>query len=157
MKKIVLIIFVIFYQNSFSQKIILHDSIIEQLEIITKKDAKYRDLIFLENKKINSKKKIDSLWILQYALDLENIQKLLKILKKYGYVDAGNSNAKFPLFVILMHTPIAYNKEVFEIVEKERKKGNIDYATYDMIVWHLKDRKGFPFKLNYYAKDSIKQ
>ncbi|RPD95878.1 hypothetical protein EGM88_11720 [Aureibaculum marinum] len=172
---IVLIISVNFVVSS-QEKIILSKAVLNDLTILYENDQKYRlklspigidslsffevdslsiddkinkmNELFIKNRK-NSfiyKNNVDSLWNLQHQIDVQNSQKLFKIINKYGYLNQENSNCHIPLYIILMHTPAQYKKRTLKLVEQEYEKGRINHFNYLNIIWHLNDRNGLPFE-----------
>lgn len=134
----------------------LDAKLIEELRIMSEEDQLYRKTLLLDTSVVLSKRERDSLWKLQHQIDERNIKRLMEIVEEHGYVDAGNSNSKAAVYIMFMHTPNQYKKEALKIIEKERKKRNIDKTSYDLISWHLKGREGLPFKIQYVQKnDSV--
>lgn len=90
-----------------------------------------------------SEQKQDSLMRLQKELDYKTTEKLLGIVKKYGYPDTEKlkcENYAAP-FLIFGHSPQKYWKEIDNIIEKEKLAGRIVEGDYKYIKWHIGGRK----------------
>jgi len=125
------------------KKIILNKQELKTLEEIGNSDQKYRKIYGIPNNNL-PQNKIDSLRKLQNKIDIKNSNNLIKLIGKYGYLQADNSNINIPLFIMLMHTPQENKTNLQNILNDELKNGNIDKQRYNMIIWHLKGRKGLP-------------
>ena len=103
--------------------------------------------LFVSNKSDTfSKIEKDSLWDLQYKIDIQNSKKLFKIISEYGYLNQENSNCNIPLHIVLMHTPEQFKERTLKLVEQEYEKGKISQFNYLNIIWHLNGRNGLPFE-----------
>lgn len=92
----------------------------------------------------------DSLMDKQVLLDIENTKKMIEITKKYGFPDIKKlkcTEYSAP-FLIFVHSPENFWKEIKDLIEVERKKKRISEGDYNYISWHLNGRKGAPIKIN---------
>ncbi|QHI38684.1 hypothetical protein IMCC3317_40780 [Kordia antarctica] len=90
-----------------------------------------------------SKVEEDSLMVLQKELDYKTTEKLLEIVKKYGFPDTEKlkcENYAAP-FLIFGHAPKKYWKEIDKVIEKEKLANRIGEGDYKYIKWHIGGRK----------------
>ncbi|WP_430409992.1 hypothetical protein [Kordia sp.] len=90
-----------------------------------------------------SKAEEDSLMVLQKELDYKTTEKLLEIVKKYGFPDTEKlecENYAAP-FLIFGHAPKKYWKEIDKVIEKEKLANRIGEGDYKYIKWHIGGRK----------------
>lgn len=154
---LLLLPFLLFSQEKRKQ--ILDASLIEEIELMSEKDQLYRGSILFDQQHLLSKEERKTLWKFQFAKDDINTKKLLEIVKKYGYIDQTNSNLEYvSILPFFLHAPKKYWAEIKILIAKEKKKGNIDEATYDKIISHMKFSIPEDLKLNYIGRkknDSI--
>lgn len=90
-----------------------------------------------------SKIEEDSLMTLQKELDYKTTEKLLEIVKQYGFPDMEKlkcENYAAP-FLVFGHSPQKYWKEIEKVIEKEKLAGRIGEGDYKYIKWHIGGRK----------------
>lgn len=155
MKKIIYLILLLplLLHSQEKKKKILDASLLEEIELMFDRDLLYRGCILYDKVHLLSEKDRKALWKLQFVIDDENTQKLLEIIKKHGYVDAKNSNIEYiPMLPFFLHAPKKYWKEIKILIDKEKKKGNINDKSYDKIIAHMKFSIPEDLKMNYLPK-----
>lgn len=132
------------------KKKILDTSLLNEIEIMFDKDQLYRSNILSDRKHLLSEVEWKTLWKFQFEIDDQNTRRIIEIVKEYGYVDHSNSNIEYiPMISFFLHAPKKYTEEIKSLIDKERKKGNVDGTTYDKIISHLKFSIPENLKMNY--------
>lgn len=159
MKRIVLIMLffslnVIYSQKDKIVKKALTDELKSELNAIKISDRKHR-LYIIKNRDNLTETEIDSLWVLQSFIDLENTSKVLEIIEEFGYLSNSNAETNFPMHIVLMHTPKVLIDTVYKVINKEKEAGRIIKSSYGMIKWHLDGRREIKLKQFLKQNDSI--
>lgn len=137
-----------------NSKVIVPENIKRELKIIIESDQKFRTYIS-KNRKNLLKAEIDSLWRLQSIEDNRNTRRVIEIIEEYGYLLSSNSNTRFPMHIILMHTPNQLKDTVYKVINMEMEAGRITQSSYGMITWHLDGRKEIKLEQFLNQNDSI--
>lgn len=80
-----------------------------------------------------SDEQIDSLWMIQMKMDLQNTNRMLRIVETYGWLDTQDLDSLADMKLFLFHTPPETIFTVTKVLREEVKKGRmepIDFAVY---------------------------
>ena len=144
MKKHILCAILFFSLGSFAQESIPNKiKMCETLTEMFENDQMYRNGKILKDGKFGRKstypkKVVDSVWKLQWKLDNENTEQLIKLTKKYGWISDERINCpKLNIWLIFRHSQKKYYKEISEVIEKEHNAKRLNDFYYKLINDHV--------------------
>jgi hypothetical protein len=144
MKKLIFYTLLCFSLGSFAQEAIPDKAeLCKTLNKMTDNDQVYRNGKILKDgkfgrKSVYPKKLKDSVWKLQWKLDNENTEKLIRLTRKYGWMSDERINCpELDIWLIFRHSQKKYYKEISEVIEKEHKAKRLNDFQYKLINDHV--------------------
>lgn len=146
MIKNILFVLIIFHaSSSWAQKTIPNKA--EMCTILTEmiqNDRLYRlktPDAFSRGESIYSEKQIDSMKLLQRAIDNYNTEKLIALTKEYGWIsDERIDCPELQIWLIFRHSQNKYFEEISQLIEKEHAAKRLNDFQYGLIHDHLNAR-----------------